>query len=89
MDNLLGLKAVEQWSMLLKPEPLYFCVPGVVLGMGILLVLQRYTQASYTPWHALPTLHPVASSLSYSGTLKPPRCPSHSMPLPLHAPPSA
>ena len=42
IDNLLGLRAVQQWGMLLQPQPLYYCVPGVVIGIAILLVLQRY-----------------------------------------------
>ena len=29
-------------AVLLQPQPLYYCVPGVVIGIAILLVLQRY-----------------------------------------------
>ena len=41
VDSLLGLHAVEQWSLLLHPGPLYFCLPGVFLGIGILFMLMR------------------------------------------------
>ena len=42
VDSLLGLRAIEQWSALLQPRTLYYAVPGVVLGVSILLILQRY-----------------------------------------------
>lgn len=41
VDSLLGLRAVEQWSALLTPANLYYTLPGVVLGVSILLALHR------------------------------------------------
>ena len=32
VDSLLGPRAFEQWHALLQPRPLYFCLPGVLLG---------------------------------------------------------
>ncbi|MEC7211498.1 MAG: hypothetical protein VXW25_05735, partial [Pseudomonadota bacterium] len=40
--RLVGPEARDQRRRLLAPQPLYFCVPGVVIGVSILLILQRY-----------------------------------------------
>ena len=42
VDSLLGPRAREQWSQLLQPEPLFFCVPGVLIGLAILILVMRY-----------------------------------------------
>lgn len=42
VDSLLGFDAIEQWSALLITESLYYTLPGILIGISILLVLQRY-----------------------------------------------
>ena len=42
VDSLIGLKMVEQWRALLTPTSLYYTLPGVTLGVGLLMALQRF-----------------------------------------------
>ena len=42
VDSLLGLHMIDQWRTLLQPASLYYWLPGVLLGIGILMVLQRF-----------------------------------------------
>ena len=41
VTSLLGFDFLPQWEALLQPEALLSVMPGVVCGIGILLVLQR------------------------------------------------
>ena len=48
VTSLLGFDFLPQWEALLQPEALLSVMPGVVCGIGILLVLQARNPAQFS-----------------------------------------
>jgi hypothetical protein len=49
VTSLLGVDCVQQWGELLQPQALIAMAPGVLCGVGMLLMLQRFNHFLVLP----------------------------------------